>query len=689
MDRCDTSGFVSGEDQRAFSWKIRLMDDRFRLGFCGNRSLNAFESLGKFVQAGGEYYADTTLRLDSPGASSLNITCSKGIKRKWNAIDGTLGPEDGSSLVLGLGRSSSSSDSKGSSATACTISSSKETDEESSMDLGLNFHLHLGSEKSPSPNKATAATPALKTSCKFDLELSLSTGPLESDITAITHTSAHCRNSFELPFVLGSLEAVDEGSTSSHWKFGTILPPLSNSDTSYVLNPISAKPYPGPAPDYSSVVVSAAKSSVTCTSGLTQPNQLQRSSSSKNCQFKGCGKGARGASGLCIAHGGGRRCQKPGCHKGAEGRTVYCKAHGGGRRCQFLGCTKSAEGRTDYCIAHGGGRRCSYEGCSRAARGKSGLCIRHGGGKRCQRENCTKSAEGFSGLCISHGGGRRCQYPVCTKGAQGSTMFCKAHGGGKRCTVPGCTKGAEGSTPYCKGHGGGKRCCYQGGSVCPKSVHGGTKFCVAHGGGKRCAIPECTKSARGRTDFCVRHGGGKRCKYEGCGKSAQGSTDFCKAHGGGKRCSWGQPGSELGGPTPCDRFARGKTGLCAAHSALVQDRRVHGGGTLGAAIHDPKSGKDESTEVGSEDMRVDIMKMVNEAENSEEGIGFDIQPVIPMQLAPTGKLILPQEPVSLPEGRVHGGSLMALLASGVANQVEGVEPSEPGRSPYKLAGNWV
>lgn len=314
----------------------------------------------------------------------------------------------------------------------------------------------------------------------------------------------------------------------------------------------------------------------------------------KTCKFRGCGKGARGASGLCITHGGGRRCQRQGCNKGAEGRTVYCKSHGGGRRCQSLGCTKSAEGKTDYCISHGGGRRCSQDGCIKAARGRSGLCIRHGGGKRCQKEGCTKSAEGYSGLCISHGGGRRCQVEGCNKGAQGSTMFCKAHGGGKRCMIQGCTKGAEGSTPLCKGHGGGKRCMFDGGGICTKSVHGGTSFCVAHGGGKRCAVEGCTKSARGRTSFCVKHGGGKRCKFEDCTKSAQGCTDFCKAHGGGKRCSWGQEGSPymefandktgelLKGP--CDRFARGKIGLCAAHSALVQDRRVHGAGTIGSAL---------------------------------------------------------------------------------------------------------
>ncbi|KAH6555338.1 hypothetical protein KP509_1Z264000 [Ceratopteris richardii] len=311
-----------------------------------------------------------------------------------------------------------------------------------------------------------------------------------------------------------------------------------------------------------------------------EQNSLDSDRAPKTCKFLGCSKGARGASGLCITHGGGRRCQRPGCHKGAEGRTVYCKSHGGGKRCLSLGCTKSAEGKTEYCIGHGGGRRCSQDGCTKAARGRSGLCIRHGGGKRCQIEGCTKSAEGYSGLCISHGGGRRCQAEGCSKGAQGSTRFCKAHGGGKRCMIQGCTKGAEGSTPLCKGHGGGKRCMFDGGGICTKSVHGGTSFCVAHGGGKRCG-------AEG-------HGGGKRCKFDNCSKSAQGSTDFCKAHGGGKRCCWGQEGSPyaeyVGDNTdellkgPCERFARGKIGLCAAHTALVQDQRVHGVGTLGSAL---------------------------------------------------------------------------------------------------------
>ncbi|XP_068308146.1 uncharacterized protein [Pyrus communis] len=668
------------------------MDNRLQsLGFAANFSSNAFKIVGNSMQvgeAGGEYSADTILRLNSPGSSMAYMPSPKGIKRKWSLVGGSLTQHVGSSLALGLGRSTSSSDSKGSSATACTImSSAKEMDEESSMDFELDFALHLGNEKVPSLRKP--AKSALELQPKVDLELSLSTGLSESEITSVNPSPGSVLSGMELPLAAGGAQTVD-GVTSFPLKRRFSMQPLQtsfNPGASILFNEVSQKmDFTATVPDLSSSMLTTPNSSVTCiSSGITRKQQSQhRSSNSKTCQVEGCGKGARGASGRCISHGGGRRCQRSGCHKGAEGRTVYCKAHGGGRRCEFLGCTKSAEGRTDFCIAHGGGRRCSHEGCTRAARGKSGLCIRHGGGKRCQRENCTKSAEGLSGLCISHGGGRRCQGIGCTKGAQGSTLFCKAHGGGKRCTAPGCTKGAEGSTPYCKGHGGGKRCAFQGGGHCTKSVHGGTNFCVAHGGGKRCAMPECTKSARGRTDYCVRHGGGKRCKSEGCGKSAQGSTDFCKAHGGGKRCSWGHPGSVYGvqASAPCNSFARGKTGLCALHSGLVQDNRVHGGITLGPMVQDPKRGKSEKMKevVIADDMNVDVMNIVSGIRTSATGAYSDLKH--------GGESSVP---TIVPEGRVHGGSLMALLAGdgldSNANSM-GSNPSGPKKS-YMMHQNWM
>ncbi|RWW62959.1 hypothetical protein BHE74_00029919 [Ensete ventricosum] len=636
------------------------MDDRLGLFGLGlNVSpRNAFKSLA-------QYHTDTTLRIGSPCSSGPNDLSLKGIKRKWCDVDGTS--TENASLVLGLGRPSSSSDSsKKSSATACTMSSAKETDDGSSMDLGLNFDLNLGNENTGSAKKSAVAVPKMiNAASNFDLKLSLSVGPSESVITGVVPDSVYHYFRLDKPGTVSQVPAVDEGSvdkgsTSSRQKHGNkLLPYLTSTDTaggSFSNSMIYARS-PGQPDSSSSTMVHMLQSSV-ATSGVTQAEQC--SSNTKNCQFRGCATGARGASGLCIAHGGGRRCHKEGCHKGAEGRTIFCKAHGGGRRCQYLGCTKSAEGRTDLCIAHGGGRRCSHEGCSRAARGKSGLCIRHGGGKRCQKENCPKSAEGRSGLCISHGGGRRCIHPKCTKGAQGSTNFCKAHGGGKRCTYLGCTKGAEGSTPFCKAHGGGKRCAFQGG--CTKSVHGGTLFCVAHGGGKRCAAPECTRSARGKTDFCVRHGGGKRCKVEGCRKSAQGSTDFCKAHGGGKRCSWGQPGFNLStGDPPCDRFARGKKGLCAAHTALVEDHCVHGGYQLMAANSD--NGTLSKHEKMKEIIDLDgLLEMKNGKSTlfSFGGCGLDQNEHMHIANPLNSRM------ASVPEGRVHGGSLIAMLATGAS-----------------------
>lgn len=481
------------------------------------------------------------------------------------------------------------------------------------------------------------------------------------------------------------IPVVDEGSTSAKRKSGGYIPTLlfapGSEMVSSLQNPTVGKELVESLGDVSAhqsqhqqyvlsqqPQLSPETSAATyCSLGCNDPLVVGGSADHrihhhpKKCRFNGCLKGARGASGLCIAHGGGQRCQKPGCKKGAESRTVYCKAHGGGRRCQQLGCTKSAEGKTEFCIAHGGGRRCGHLGCTKAARGKSGLCIRHGGGKRCTVEDCMRSAEGQAGRCISHGGGRRCQYLGCSKGAQGSTLYCKAHGGGKRCIFEGCSKGAEGSTSLCKGHGGGKRCLFEGGGVCPKSVHGGTNFCVAHGGGKRCAVPGCTKSARGRTDCCVRHGGGKRCKFEGCGKSAQGSTDFCKAHGGGKRCSW-----VMG----CEKFARGKSGLCAAHGSLIvaQNEQKAGSPIASTSI---THGSHKDNEISSSG--VSSLSDCTESE-SYDSMGMDQHHIPPHELAPQSMGSQSSSFGSVfTEGRVHGGGLMSFLGRNLKKAVNEVD----------------
>ncbi|CAD6243952.1 unnamed protein product [Miscanthus lutarioriparius] len=484
-----------------------------------------------------------------------------------------------------------------------------------------------------------------------------------------------------------SFSTVDEGSTSARRSSGGYMPSLlfaprpnystaeeeqglldDADDSNDGTDPRGFQLSPEPSASMTEASFGGVSSDVVTV--VSNPGQQAQRRHPKKCRFKGCSKGARGASGLCIAHGGGQRCQKPGCHKGAESRTAYCKAHGGGRRCLQLGCTKSAEGKTDHCIAHGGGRRCGYPDCPKAARGKSGRCIKHGGGKRCWVEGCIRSAEGRVGLCISHGGGRRCQFPDCRKGAQGSTLYCKSHGGGKRCVFEGCGKGAEGSTPLCKAHGGGKRCMYEGGGVCPKSVHGGTDFCVAHGGGKRCAVPGCSKSARGRTDRCVKHGGGKRCRVDGCCKSAQGSTEYCKAHGGGKRCNFG------GG---CEKFARGRSGLCAAHGTLVaSQQRRRGGGMIGPGLFHGIVRSASAANINS-DYSSSGVSTVSDCGGSPEAATRRQELIPPQVLVPhsmkslTAAAVQPSERsreggvVAVPEGRVHGGGLLSLLGGSFRN----------------------
>ncbi|KAJ8768180.1 hypothetical protein K2173_021120 [Erythroxylum novogranatense] len=626
---------------------------------------------------------DTALRLDclGYGGSSLNRFVSNENNAKF---DFSNCPDDGCRLVLGLGPAPTAQigdcDNVGMDKTKVTVTTALSpigvpSEDDSILKLGL-------------PGRVEEVFHG------FDFSVS------ESAISVLpqNHVSGN-NNRLVIP-------VVDEGSTSAKQSGGympsLLLAPKESSGnvpmlTKEALNFGSKSCHqlklcnePSATSDFS-IATNSEQTTTTASSDY-------RSGNAKKCKYFGCTKGARGASGLCIGHGGGQRCQKPGCNKGAESRTAYCKSHGGGRRCQHLGCTKSAEGKTDFCISHGGGRRCGFPGgCTKAARGKSGLCIRHGGGKRCKIEDCTRSAEGQAGLCISHGGGRRCQYPSCTKGAQGSTMFCKAHGGGKRCIFGGCTKGAEGSTPLCKAHGGGKRCLYDGGGICPKSVHGGTNFCVAHGGGKRCIVLGCTKSARGRTDCCVKHGGGKRCKYENCEKSAQGSTDFCKAHGGGKRCCWGQG--------KCEKFARGKSGLCAAHTNIIREQDFNKGGLIGPGLFHGLVSTSSAAVSSTDNNCSSGVSTISDSIDSLEKPAKRQHLIPPQVLVPlsmksssctssygadkkeetrnghfpsTGGVSmvniggLKTSDYMVPEGRVHGGGLMSLFGGNLKKAIGGI-----------------
>ncbi|ESQ40903.1 hypothetical protein EUTSA_v10013049mg [Eutrema salsugineum] len=569
-------------------------------------------------------YATGINNHDNMGDTALSLKCLSDSQNHFCCSDVSNCTDDGCRLVLGLGPTSAS-----------YYFSNKE--------YGSGFTQELAA---PGDSVLQLGLPAVSIDTLSGPDCSFST---YADI----NNSRQC-----------VVPVVDECSTSAKRSGGympsLLLDPRSENDRSP--SKIQELDHFGTGVRYDNSQVSLESSQYTTFS------VQQRTYNPRKCKFMGCVKVARGASGLCICHGGGQRCQKPGCNKGAESKTTFCKTHGGGKRCEHLGCTKSAEGKTDFCISHGGGRRCEFnEGCDKAARGKSGLCIKHGGGKRCNIESCTRSAEGQVGLCISHGGGKRCQFfSGCNKGAQGSTNYCKAHGGGKRCIFSGCSKGAEGSTPLCKAHGGGKRCLSDGGGICSKSVHGGTNFCVAHGGGKRCAVAECTKSARGRTDCCVKHGGGKRCMIDECEKSAQGSTDFCKAHGGGKRCSWGDG--------KCEKFARGKSGFCAKHNSVMSREKEEDGsksGLIGPGLF-------RGLAVGSaSDQSQSGVSAVSECTDSVDGVRFEKRQkkemMIPMQVLVPSSMKSPSNShegetnifdFMIPEERVHGGGLVMSLLGG-------------------------
>lgn len=92
----------------------------------------------------------------------------------------------------------------------------------------------------------------------------------------------------------------------------------------------------------------------------------------------------------------------------------------------------------------------------------------------------------------------------------------------------------------------------------------------------------------------------------------------------------------------------------------MQDKCVHGGGTLLPTFFDPKpSGSGKMT---VEDMNVDVLKMrVAGGHESFNPIGFG-DPSSSLYSPP--QVQFPMGSMTLPEGRVHGGALMAMALFG-------------------------
>mmetsp|Transcript_15558 Transcript_15558/g.29991 ORF Transcript_15558/g.29991 Transcript_15558/m.29991 type:complete len:607 (+) Transcript_15558:112-1932(+) len=129
---------------------------------------------------------------------------------------------------------------------------------------------------------------------------------------------------------------------------------------------------------------------------------------------------------LSIDNSASRACQSRNLSK-LSTRFAYAPRIAEHKRCRMSKCNKFARGNTGLCVKHGGGRRCTYAGCTKSARDSLNLCIAHGGGKRCMVIDCTKSAIWGSNMCIAHGGGRRCKENGGNNIVTGYAEHCVAH----------------------------------------------------------------------------------------------------------------------------------------------------------------------------------------------------------------------------------------------------------------------
>lgn len=122
--------------------------------------------------------------------------------------------------------------------------------------------------------------------------------------------------------------------------------------------------------------------------------------------------------------------------------------------------------------------------------------------------------------------------------------------------------------------------------------------------------------------------------------------------------------------------------MCASHSGLVQDKRVHGGATVGAIVHDAKPKKPEKMKqiVAAGDMNVAVTS------SNDSGWKY-------VASAQVGKINETSPASTIPEGRVHGGSLMAIVSGCPAARSESnkdrVSPSQLPMMKSWTQQNWL
>ena len=113
----------------------------------------------------------------------------------------------------------------------------------------------------------------------------------------------------------------------------------------------------------------------------------------------------------------------------------------------------------------------------------------------------------------------------------------------------------------------------------------------------------------------------------------------------------------------------------------MQDKRVHGGATIGSLVQDPQLEKlEKMKEVIADDMNVDVTKVASSFVNSAGGTNFGFNQFGGPSNFPVG------------EGRVHGGShfikVSSVLSTSSSKGIVDGDPSEQ-MKPYIIPQNWM
>ncbi|CAI5716134.1 unnamed protein product [Peronospora destructor] len=95
-----------------------------------------------------------------------------------------------------------------------------------------------------------------------------------------------------------------------------------------------------------------------------------------------------------------RPCTSSGCTKGARGKSGLCQKHGGGKRCTTPKCPEGAQESSAMCLFHGDGYRCTVEWCTTGDRGTSGLYAKHGGYNKGKASSTGKREPNVHGIAV-------------------------------------------------------------------------------------------------------------------------------------------------------------------------------------------------------------------------------------------------------------------------------------------------